>query len=552
MMRHRFNPLIVFAGLVLLPAALLADEGLSHARVVRLSFLSGTAAVQKPGSTVWAKASVNTPLEEGFKVSTSEDSFVEVEFENGSTARLGELSQIEFNQLALDADGNKLNRLTFTQGYGTFHFMPEHDDVYSVKIADATIEPRGKATFRADLRDNGLRVEVFNGSVEFAAAAGKTKLGKNKVLDYALGTQEAFNIHEGIEKDSWDKWTEARDTQAQLSLKDQAVRAHRGIYGWGDLGAYGDWAYFPGFGYGWAPYAPMGWSPYSLGMWDWYGGFGWTWISYEPWGWLPYHYGMWNYDPSFGWFWMPGNFNYWSPALVTWYTGPGWVGWSPRGTQPRPRFNTVTAISTTSFQSGQVVNAQTTMSVDPREGTVVRRLPIQPTAQTMLAGRRLDSDVVVPGRTSFAGRAATSGRAWSRFTPAPATVLMGGNAASERAFVNWNHQGRRPQPLRAQQGETLGGRYRVTGAGNAGFHGSGDLEAGRGRIAPRGADRPAPTVLSRGHEAGGARIHGGNMGGASAGAPRSGGVFSSGGGSVNPGRGASPPSSSRGSSSTRH
>jgi hypothetical protein len=74
-----------------------AEEGLSHVRVVRLSYLSGAVAVRRPGSTEWAKASVNTPIQEGFKVSTSQGSFAEVEFENGSTARLGELSQIEFN-----------------------------------------------------------------------------------------------------------------------------------------------------------------------------------------------------------------------------------------------------------------------------------------------------------------------------------------------------------------------------------------------------------------------------------------------------------------------
>ena len=90
---------IMFAGLLSLPALLVAEEGLSHVRVVRLSYLSGTAAVQRPGSTEWAKASVNTPIQEGFKVSTTQGSFAEVEFENGSTARLGELSQIEFSQL---------------------------------------------------------------------------------------------------------------------------------------------------------------------------------------------------------------------------------------------------------------------------------------------------------------------------------------------------------------------------------------------------------------------------------------------------------------------
>ena len=68
------------------------------------------------------------------------------------------------------------------------------------------------------------------------------------------------------------------------------------MYGWSDLGAYGEWAYFPGFGYGWAPFASMGWAPYSMGMWSWYPGMGYTWISGEPWGWAPYHFGSWSFS----------------------------------------------------------------------------------------------------------------------------------------------------------------------------------------------------------------------------------------------------------------
>jgi hypothetical protein len=72
-----------------LPVSLWAQGGLSHVRVVRLSYVSGTVAIKRPGSAEWAKAIVNTPIQEGFTVSTSTDSFAEVEFENGSTARLG-------------------------------------------------------------------------------------------------------------------------------------------------------------------------------------------------------------------------------------------------------------------------------------------------------------------------------------------------------------------------------------------------------------------------------------------------------------------------------
>ena len=57
--------------------------GLSHVRVVRLSFVEGTVTVRRPGSEEWASASVNTPIEEGFSIATGKKSFAEVQFENG-------------------------------------------------------------------------------------------------------------------------------------------------------------------------------------------------------------------------------------------------------------------------------------------------------------------------------------------------------------------------------------------------------------------------------------------------------------------------------------
>lgn len=230
-------------GCLVFQQSLFAQQALAHVRAVRLSYVSGTVALRRPGSTEWAKARVNTPIQEGFALSTSAGSFAEVEFENGSTARLGELSKVDFSQLALDAQGNKLNCLSFVQGYATFHFTPENHDAYSVKIADTTLTPSGKSRFRTDFNQGRLRVEVFNGSIAVAAPSGSVKLGKKKVLEYNTGTtEEALNIQRGLVKDSWDKWTEARDTQAQLAQRRRAVpgRGPLGDCRDRDLNAFGD------------------------------------------------------------------------------------------------------------------------------------------------------------------------------------------------------------------------------------------------------------------------------------------------------------------------
>ena len=167
---------------------LAAAEEYSRARVVRLSFTEGTVTLQRPDLADWAKAPVNTPIQEGFKLSTAENSYAEVEFENAfSTARLGQLSMIEFTQLGLAASGSKINRLKLDQGYATFHFVGERDDVYEVQVGETTLTPAGKSEFRTDLGDGQLRVEVFAGAVNVSGPLGSQMLTRNAVLELPAG-----------------------------------------------------------------------------------------------------------------------------------------------------------------------------------------------------------------------------------------------------------------------------------------------------------------------------------------------------------------------------
>jgi hypothetical protein len=515
-MRLRFQGrslLVYIASLFFLPISLAAQQAVSHVRVVRLSYVSGTVGVRRAGATDWTKGLVNTPVQEGFQVSTSADSYAEVEFENGSTARLGELSHLTFDQLALDAEGNKLNRMTFEQGYATFHFLPEKHDTYSVKVADATLTPGGKSVFRTDFDKGHVRVEVFSGSVEVAARSGSENLGKDKTLEYDTSkTAVAFNARRGTLKDDWDKWTEARDSQSTLALSDQAVAAHGPVYGWSDLDAYGEWAMIPGFGYGWSPYAAMGWAPYTVGMWNWYPGLGYTWIAGEPWGWMPYHYGLWNYSAEFGWFWMPGDFGSWSPALVTWYTGPGWIGWAPLGLRsPAGLLRPVTTVSNSAFQAGQLITPETVSRVGGKEGTVTEHPPFEPGAGAALSG--------IPLAAGFATR--TSAPPTGAHTPAPSSILMGAEGGKESALLGGRAL---REPLRYRLGTTLGGRYRVGGSvgefkGDA-WQSSGSREMNGmppGASASRGAE---PNILPHGHstQANGAELMQGSDGAGTPGA----------------------------------
>ncbi|HEY7839874.1 MAG TPA: DUF6600 domain-containing protein [Terriglobales bacterium] len=322
---------------VVVPRSLAGGTGptdamsLLHVRIVRLSFVQGEVAVRQSGAAAWSAGAVNTPLQEGFSVATAANSFAEIEFEGGSTARLGQDSQIDLKELALTQQGDRINELTLSKGYATFHFTPEHHDQNVIDASGLKMTIHGQAEFRTNLDNDALRLEVFKGQVE-TLSDGKTEVvGDNRVLTYDPNAVAALNVTQGIQPDGWDKWAQARDTQAVLARNDSSAVLSHSLYGWSDLDTYGAWGSFPGYGDGWAPYEPAGWSPYSAGQWDYYPGWGFTWVSAEPWGWLPYHNGAWNYDASMGWFWMPGSLDSWSPALVNWYQGPGWVGWAPVG-----------------------------------------------------------------------------------------------------------------------------------------------------------------------------------------------------------------------------
>jgi hypothetical protein len=426
----------------------------SHVRIVRLSFTEGTVTVQRPDVEEWASAPTNTPLQEGFKLQTAEDSFAEAEFENSSTARLGQLSLLEFTQLALAPSGAKVNRLTLHQGYATFNCIPESDDFYEVSAGGATLIPHGKTRFRVDFEQGMTMVKVFKGSVEVMSPEGAGTLGKNTVLEINPGAEEPFLTSQGITKDAWDEWVEEREERVQMAHNAGAPAPYSGFvgdltFGFMDLLYYGNWVNVPGYGAGWIPAASPGWSPFTAGRWCWYPGFGYTWISYEPWGWLPYHYGAWIYDPVIGWCWIPIGGGAWRPAVVNWYRGPGWVGWAPMspllgGTQrhcPHPQ-GCVIAVNDETFRGGRPIRPDGVRWTTHFDGQPIARPELAPELRARLpgdpyngigtsrGGRLVDSTGrMLPGEGRQAER--PDGIARGRISPsAPAASAIGSRSSS--------------------------------------------------------------------------------------------------------------------------
>ncbi len=198
---------------------------------------------------------------------------------------------------------------------------------------------------------------------------------------------------------------------------------------------------------------------------------------------------------------MPGDFGFWSPALVSWYTGPGWVGWSPLGLNPRAGLlRPVTTVSGSAFEAGQLITPETVSHAGFKDGTLTERPPLQPGAA--LSG--------IPLSGGFA--TLTGAHPAGAHTPAPSSILMGVEGDKESALLRG-----RPlhEPLRYRLGTTLGGRYAVGGTvgefqGDA-FQRSGSREMMSGMPGSATSRGAGLSVLPHGHSAQAARAEGGEM-----------------------------------------
>ncbi len=161
-----------------------------------------------------------------------------------------------------------------------------------------------------------------------------------------------------------------------------------------------------------------------------------------------------------------------------------------------------------------MISPQNVSHVPVTEGTLITRMPFEPGAGAMLSGEPL----------SASAEALFAPHAGATHTMAPASILVGGDAAKEQSLhgLHLTHQ-----PLRVRLGTTLGGHYAVGGAvgefrGDAfsGAPGPKGAHGARGPEYSRGAGAGGPVILSHGQQSSASPRSGGG-----------GGTVSSGGGS---------------------
>jgi len=342
-------------------------------RAARLTYLQGSVQVEQANATTNSMAVINMPLVEGTVISTGGDGQAEIEFEDGSVARLTPNSGVSLLNLSADSSGVFHTRIAVLGGLAYFELRAGTKYQYSVDAGGDAISPIENATVRVNFDQPPAVIAVLDGSVRVASATGSGSVEANAgqtVRSENSGGETAggmYSTRAAIAPESWDRWNEDRDAAAGLeaeSATDARTKfAGNQGYGWSDLDANGTWYDVPGHGEVWQPdmAAEAGnesgdqvgdagqadavqttFDPYGYGSWVWTPA-GYSWASGYGWGWLPYRCGQWSWFDGFGWGWTPspvcglygfGGYGYGGYGYAV-NLGPG-PGWYHRPHRPVP------------------------------------------------------------------------------------------------------------------------------------------------------------------------------------------------------------------------
>lgn len=284
----------------------------SHVRIVRLSSVEGKVQVLPGNDTEFEQAYQNMPLIEGSRIETGNDGKAEIEFEDGSVARLTPDSAVTLDQLSMDGNGGFATQIEINGGMSYLELR--HSDKYSylVQFGDSEFTPQQNSTVRVNMDAQPAELAVIDGMVMVDKVnAYSVEVHTGETVHTDANDPTRYFLAENITPDSWDQWNDDMD-QAATALAAHRTSARDDYagdtgYGWSDLDAYGNWYPVPGYGLMWQPAGyGSGFDPYGLGYWAYYPSYGYMWISGYPWGWTPFYCGSWNYVGGFGWGWMPG------------------------------------------------------------------------------------------------------------------------------------------------------------------------------------------------------------------------------------------------------
>lgn len=312
-------------------------------RVVRVSYLDGTASIKRIDGESWEKLTANLPIVEGDTIVLDKGSRAEIQLDKGNHIRLDSATEMKFVKLS-----DQGIALSITQGSIRISINEFPDNTFFEVDAPSTTAAFQKAgLYRVDAGEdrggntivaanNGGEARVYTADSGFTLRSGRYAeiyVGAVGGGDWEVGNYDKLS-------DDLDRWSADRDQLINKRLNTAYYDKYYDddIYGADELNDYGEWSYTKQYGYVWRPFsssigAYSDWSPYRYGTWRWVPPYGWTWVNDEPWGWATYHYGRWVWIDNY-WSWAPYSYyrstrSWWRPALVVLGTWGNNICWYP-------------------------------------------------------------------------------------------------------------------------------------------------------------------------------------------------------------------------------
>ncbi len=302
-----------------------SDGGFEGARI---RYVEDGVTLQRASEPAAEEAGPNLPFLPGDRIWTDDRGRIELQFPDGSVARVDSRSKLDF--VAIDGDENERVVLRLWAGAMILRAGGRGAASFAVETPAGLVEAGESSLLRVDFDEGEARVSVYDGEATVEGSRGG-------VVDVAAGERtflsrgdapEAARAFDARRTDDFDDWSVERESREAVADGDRRALPPEVAPYAGELEANGSWDYVSEIGLVWRPSVGAGWQPYENGRWDW-SSYGWVWVAGEPWGWATSHYGRWGYSEGAGWYWMPGSV--WAPAWVSWAIGDDYVGWSPLG-----------------------------------------------------------------------------------------------------------------------------------------------------------------------------------------------------------------------------
>ena len=292
-----------------------APQKAAESRAVRLSSVEGDVRVVQDGEVIADPALANLPLFEGSEITTGNEGRAEIQFEDGSVARLSPNTTLALSVLQQKGTGTR-TEIVMNSGLAYFELQPstpEHS--FRVNYGPAGFTPSSFSVVRVISDTPPASLAVFSGNIHLTRGETvQVDVHSGESLTLEGSDSASYNLTESIEPDSWDAWNADRDQVLNTESADKtaatgSLKNYPNV-GLSDLDANGNWYNVPGQGYVWSPYDAQlegaSWDPYGFGHWVYYPRFGYVWVSDYAWGYTPFQCGLWNYFDNFGWGWAPG------------------------------------------------------------------------------------------------------------------------------------------------------------------------------------------------------------------------------------------------------